>query len=85
MANQLRSVLRDDFAAFLEASQDRRHGGLAHPEARPIWQSHLHRRTRLHQPPLSEGTPGRQAHCGGGGTYFFTARPPSTGDNAVTR
>src|SRR6266545_1172393 len=33
VANQLRSLLREYYPAFLEAFQDRRPGGLAHPDA----------------------------------------------------
>src|SRR6266516_2155467 len=33
VADQLRSLLREYYAAFLEAFQDRRPGGLAHPDA----------------------------------------------------
>jgi len=36
VANQLRSLLRDYFPAFLEAFQDRRPGGQAHPDARAV-------------------------------------------------
>jgi len=36
VANQLRSLLRDYFPGFLEAFQDRRPGGLAHPDARAV-------------------------------------------------
>jgi transposase len=36
VANQLRSLLRDYYPAFLEAFQDRRPGGLAHPDARAV-------------------------------------------------
>jgi len=33
VANQLRSLLREYYPAFLEAFKDRRPGGLAHPDA----------------------------------------------------
>lgn len=36
IANQLRSLLRDYFPSFLEAFQDRRPGGLAHPDGRAV-------------------------------------------------
>ena len=36
VANQLRSLLREYYPAFLEAFQDRRPGGLAHPDARAV-------------------------------------------------
>jgi transposase len=36
IANQLRSLLREYYPAFLEAFQDRRPHGLAHPDARAV-------------------------------------------------
>src|SRR5919204_6431888 len=36
VVNQLRSLLREYYPAFLEAFQDRRPGGLAHPDARAV-------------------------------------------------
>ena len=36
IANQLRSLLREYYTAFLEAFQDRRPHGLAHPDARAV-------------------------------------------------
>src|SRR4051812_27685868 len=36
IANQLRSLLREYYPAFLEALQDRRLHGLAHPDARAV-------------------------------------------------